>query len=160
MAAPTPTTRVDPSTLGIKLDDGFSTVFTLAVNPSILFWEKTVAPPGIDGGDEIDTSTMFNSTWRTFSPRQLKTLMPFDITAAWDPGVYDQLVTIINVATTGTVTFPDGSTLAFYCFLKTAEPQTHEEGAQPEINLTIVPTNYDPVNNVEAGPVLTNVAGT
>src|SRR5688572_27171775 len=158
MAAPTPTARVAPS--GIKLCDGYQTLVTPASDPNIEFWEKSVTPPGIDGGDPIDSTTMQNDEWRTMCPRRLKTLTESTLTAGYDPNLYNSILALINIETTWTVTYPDGSTLAFYGFLKMFEPQELTEGGFPEATITIVPTNYDPVNDVEAAPVLTSVAGT
>lgn len=158
MAAPTPTPRVYPS--GIRLDDGFSSLITLAIDTNIEFWEKTVKPPGLDGGEKVDTMTMHNQSYRTYGPRKLKTLTDMTTKAAYDPIVYQSILAAINVRTTITVTFPDGSTLAFYGYLQKFEPDDLEEGKQPEATITIVPTNYDPVNHVEAAAVLTNVVGT
>lgn len=158
MAAPTPSARTAPA--GIKLDDGFRTLINFAADSDVSLWEKTVKPPGMDGGDEIDTTTMHNVTWRTMSSRQLKTLTECSGSAAYDPAVYTQLVALINVETTVTVHFPDLSTLAFYGFLKSVEFSENTEGEQPELNYSIIPTNYDPVNRVEASPVMTSVAGT
>lgn len=158
MTAPSATARVEAS--GILLEDGFSSLITFAGDPNLSLWEKTVQPPGIEGGDAIEISTMFNSTWRTFSARSLKTLTEHSLTAAYDPIVYDEIVSIINLETTVTVAWPDGSTLAFYGFLRNFEPQPMEEGSQPEANCSIVPTNWDPSARSEEAPVLTNVAGT
>lgn len=156
--APVPTPRVDPT--GIKLDDGYRTLVTFAFDTNIEFWEKTVTPPGYDGGDAIDTTTMHNDTYRTMSPRSLKTLTEFEMTAAYDPSLYTAALALINRETTITVTFPDGSTLAFYGFLKGFEAGTLEEGTQPEVTLTVVPTNQDPTTGAEEAPVLASVAGT
>lgn len=158
MAAPTPTVRGTPS--GIKLKDGFRTKITFATDDNIEFWEKSVKPPGIDGGDSIPQTTMHNVDWRTMSPRQLKTLTESTTTVAYDPLLYTSILALVNVETTVTVTFPDGSTLAFYGFLQKFEPGDLKEGEQPEATVTITPTNFDPTNHVEAAPVLTNVAGT
>lgn len=158
MAAPTPSVRGTPG--GIRLDDGFSSKIAFASDLTIEFWEKTVKPPGLDGGEKIDTMTMHNVTYRTFGPRQLKTLTDLTIKAAYDPIVYQSILALINVRTTITILFPDGSTLAFYGFLQKFEPDDLEEGKQPEATLTITPTNYDPVGHVEAAAVLTNVVGT
>lgn len=158
MAAPTPLARETPG--GIMLDDGYQTLITLTVDPDISFWEKTVTPPGWDGGDPIETSTMHNTEVRTFSLRSLKTLTPVTLTAAYDPVALDQIRAVVNVETTVTVTHPDGSTIAFYGGLTKADPSDCAEGAQPEITITIQPTNYDPVNHVEALPVVNEVAGT
>lgn len=158
MTAPTPTARATPD--GVFLDDGFSTLVTFASNPNINFWEKVVQPPGVDGGDPIETSTMHNTTWRTMAARSLLTLTPFTITAAYDPHVYTDIIALINVPDTITVTFSDTDTIAFYAILQTFEPQDAEEGSQPEATLTIVPTNTDPVTGSEEAPVITATTGT
>lgn len=155
---PTPTTRQTPG--GIHLEDGHSTKITIAADPDVSLWEKTVTPPGVDGGDAIEQTTMHNTTWRPMAPRQLKTLTEVSFTAAYDPDAYNQLVTLINRETTITIRFPDGSTLAFYGFLKSFEPNEMSEGEQPDANCTITPTNADPTTGAESGPVLTSVAGT
>lgn len=162
MAAPSPTARATPE--GLKLDDGFSTLVTIGAtvgaDTDIKLWEKTVTPPGVDGGDAIETTTMHNTTWRTMTPRSLVTLTEMTFNAAYDPDVYDEVVAMINVETTITVTFPDGSTLAFFGFLKSFDPGECAEGTQPEATVTIVPTNFDSANDVEAAPLMTEVAGT
>lgn len=158
MSAPVATARGTPS--GIKLKDGYSTKITFSSAPSISLWEKTVTPPGVDGGDAIDQTTMHNVTWRTSAPRSLKTLTEGQMTCAYDPGVITTIVAQINVEQTITVTFPDGSTEAFYGWLRTFEPQEVSEGNQPEANCAFTPSNFDPVAHVEAGPTVVSVAGT
>jgi hypothetical protein len=143
------------------MDDGYSTKIAFALDPDVSFWEKTVQPPGLDGGDEIDTTTMHNTLYRTMAARALITLTEHSITAAWDPNVYNNIISnLINAEGSISEHFPDGSTLTYYGFLKTFEPSEHSEGEQPEATITVVPTNYDPVARVEAGPVLASVAGT
>ena len=72
MAAPAITARTTPA--GIMLKDGYSTKIAFAADPDVSFWEKTVKPPGIDGGDGIEQTTMHNSAYRTMRSRSLKTL--------------------------------------------------------------------------------------
>jgi hypothetical protein len=84
----------------------------------------------------------------------------FTLTAAYDPNVYNQIDDQLNVNQTITVTYPDGSTLAFYGWLRRFEPADNEEGTQPEATITIEPSNTDPADFTEEGPVLTEVAGT
>ena len=155
---PATTTRQTPN--GIKMDDGFSTKLACAADPDIAFWEKTVQPPGLDGGDAIDTTTMHNVTYRTMAPRQLVTMTASEITAAYDPVLYTSILNILNVETSWTCHFPDGSKLDFFGFLQKFEPSEHSEGEQPEANITITPTNQDPTTGAEADPVMTSVAGT
>lgn len=158
MAAPTPTPRGTPT--GIPLRDGYQALITFAASATICFWEKSVTPPGIDGGEPVDATTMHNVTWRVRRPRYLKTLTPMTTRVAYDPALYDDILSLCNVETTVTVSFTDGSTLAFYGFLQKFEPGEMVEGTQPEGSITIIPTNWDPVNAVEAAPVMTEVAGT
>lgn len=159
MAAPTPTPRVVPP--GIFLRDGFSSLITFANDTDIDLWEKTVKPPGLDGGEKVETTTMHNTTWRTFGPRELITMMAAGMLVAYDPICYDQVIAIINDPTTITVTWMEGSTLAFFGYLQKFEPTDCAEGSQPEATVVIEATNTDHENGwVEAAPVLTSVAGT
>lgn len=158
MAAPTPTARQTPA--GIMLENGHATKITPAADPDVSFWERTVQPPGIDGGDPIETTTMHNTTWRTMAPRSLKTLSSSQVTAGYDPNVYNNILSLVNVETTYTVRFPDGSTLAFFGFIQTLEFSENTEGELPTCTLTITPTNQAPGSTTEEAPVLTSVAGT
>lgn len=159
MAAPSDTTRTTPS--GKFLEDGFSTKIAFARSAGVNLWEKTVTPPGVDGGDEIETTTMFNTTWRTFAARNLRTLTEVSFTAAYDPAAYTTIINdLVNQEGAITCHFPDGSKISFYGYLKMFEPSECQEGEQPEADVTIFPTNYDPVNDVEGAPVITSVSGT
>lgn len=158
MTAPSPAVRGTPA--GIKLKDGHQALITIGSNTTASFWEKTVQPPGIDGGDAIEQTTMHNIDWRTFAARSLKTMTEGKGKAAYDPAVYTQLQSLVNQETTITVQWADGSTLAFYGYLRMFEFSELVEGTQPEADFTIQPTNVDPLTGVEAGPVLTSVSGT
>jgi len=153
MVAPSASARTTPT--GDMLENGFSTLITIASDVDIDFWEKTVQPPGLDGGDSVDVTTMHNTTWRTRAPSALVDLTESTATAAYDPAVYDQIVAIINTETTITITFPDGSTLAFYGYLRTFEPGDNAEGENPEATVTITPTNRDLSTGTEEEPVYT-----
>ncbi len=157
MAAPTPTARSTPN--APRLKDGFSTLVTFAADPDVALWEVGVQPPGQDGGDEIDTTTMHNATYRTFAPRSLITLTPMTCRFAYNPKFYTELLSLLNVETTITVTFPNSDTLAFFGFLKGVEPEENTEGEMPIASVTIVPTNTDFNNNdVEAAPAFADNA--
>ena len=158
MAAPTPTTRAFPG--GNYLKDGYQTLVTLAVDPDASFWEIGVTPPGYDGGDPIDTTTMHNVRWRTMAARALISMTPISVRGAYDPFVYDLFLSIVNIETTVTVTFPDGTTLAFYGFLQNFEPDELAEGELPEATFTVQPTNQDPSTGAEENPVLNSATGT
>ena len=162
MAAPSATPRDPPG--GIPLQDGYQTLITFVSNTDIKFWERTVTPPGIDGGDPIERTTMHNTAWRTFGARSLRTLTPVSTTVTYDPAVLEEIMNVttglLNVETTITVTFADLSTIAFYGYLQNFEPSEVSEGSDPEATITIQPTNWDPDADVEAGPTVVEVAGT
>lgn len=138
--------------VGKKLKDGFSTLIAFAADPDVSLWEKSVQPPGVDGGDAIETTTMHNTNLRTMAPRQLKTMTESQMTVAYDPRVYDQIIALINVPTAITVHFPDQSALSFFGYLRTFEVSEHAEGEFPEATCSITPTNVDPADDSEALP--------
>lgn len=157
MAAPTPTARIAPT--GIMMDDGFPTKITFSLDPNISIWEKTVTPPGLEMGDMIPYTTMHNTEFRTFRPRVLKTLTTCSLTVGYDPDAFNQIEAILGLDQTITVTFYDGSTYAFYGVLNRFIPGELADGEEAEAECEIEPTNYDASARVEAGPVLTSVAG-
>lgn len=158
MAAPVASARGTPT--GIALREGFRCKITIGSLTTISFWEKTVDPPGLDGGPPIDQTTQFNTLYRTRWPRTIIDVTAITLPdAAYDPNVYNQIVTYINKNDQITVTFADGSTVAFWGYLQSFNPNPVREGEQPTCAITIVPTNLDN-SYVEQGPVITSVAGT
>lgn len=158
MAAPSATARATPS--GVRMGDGYKTTITFAVDPNMEYWEKSVKPPSLDGGDPIMTPSMHNDTWVTKHPRRLIDMGEVTVTCNWDPVMYVSALAILNVATTITVTFPNGATLAFYGYLQKFEPAELQDGEEPEATLTIMPTNADPTTCEEEAPVFTAGTGT
>lgn len=138
----------------VRLDDGFSTIITLANLPSVKLFEKEITPPGITAGGAIDTTTMRNITWRTMSPRALKSLTPMSATVAFATEAIPQVQSQIGVNQLVTVTFPDQSTLVFYGWLEEFTIGAMTEGEQPTATLTIQPGNVDN-SGAEVAPVYT-----
>jgi len=136
-----------------RIDDGHSTTLGFGNYPSVLFYEKEVTPPGISGGGANDTTTMANTTWRTQSPKQLKTLSEAAMTVAYDPDCLTDAVSMINENQLITVTFPDATTWAFWGWLDEFTPQSVTEGSQPTAQIKIVPSNQNG-SGVETAPVL------
>ena len=152
MTAPAPVTRGAPT--GTLLENGYQALITIGLDTDIDFWEKSVQPPSMDGGDSIDVTTQHNTTYRTRASSALVDLGETSHTVGNDPKIYDQILSVINTATTITVTFPDGSTLAYYGYLRTFEPSELSEGEFPEASVTITPTNRDSTG-AEESPVYT-----
>lgn len=126
-----------------RIDDGYQTLISFAENPSVSFYEKEVTPPGMDAGGPVDTTTMRNTTVRTFAPKHLVTMTEMSFTAAYDPEVYDSVLAMLGVNQLITVTFPDGSTLAFWGWLDKFMLGALTEGSQPTADCTIQPSNQN-----------------
>lgn len=141
------------------MEDGYQTLVSFAADATVLFEEKTVTPPGVDGGGSTDTTTMLNTLYRTFAPKALITLTESSMTVAYDPETIttEIIANLINVNNLITLTFPDGDTLAFYGWLDKFIPGEHVEGEQPTAEITIVPSNRN-ASLVETAPVHTPAA--
>jgi hypothetical protein len=152
----TTTARATP--VGNRLKRGFRILIAFAADPDVSIWEKTVKPPGVDGGEPVDTTTQHNVDVRTFAARVLKGITEGQSKVAYDPACYPQLIALINVETWMTVHFPDGSTVDFCGFLRTFVPAEAEEPTQPEATVTFTATNQDPDTGLEQLPVYTAAA--
>ena len=158
MAAPVKIVRVAPS--GAKYTDGFPTYFVLGNVPNIDLWEKSVKPPGIDIGEVIDITDMFNKTVRTAVFRALKKWTGGEHKCAFRANSIAHMKQQVGVNQNCCVIFPDGSAIAFWGGIKSFVEDAFEEGKQPEATVTFEVTNWDPNNNVEADPVLFPATGT
>lgn len=117
------------------LDDGYSTIISFSENPDVKLYEKSMKPPGFDGGGPIDTTTMRNNKLRTNAPKKLITTTAGNYTAAYDPMVYADLLDMINVKQQITITYPNGVTTTFWGWLNTVEPNEINEGEQPTVSV-------------------------
>lgn len=135
-----------------RLDDGFATLIEFDEDSNVQMWEKEVTPPGVSGGGENDTSTMRNTTWRTKSPKGLKSLSQSSAVVAYDPAVYDEIIAMVNVNQQITITFPDDSTLVFWGWIDEFTPNAAVEGEQPTAEITIIPSNQN-ASGTETAPV-------
>lgn len=158
MAAPSVTVRGVPA--GIQIPDGYQSLFAFNRKPTLGFWEKQVKPPGIDGGEPIDNTTMLNTVWHVMRARKLKKRESIVLQAAFDPSAITDYINLVNVEDAGTVIFPDGTTETYWCYLQKIEFGELKIGEMPELTATIVVTNYDPTAHVEAGSVLASITGT
>lgn len=158
MAAPTKVARGTPA--GHRLEDGFQAFYAFQSNATLGLWEIDVKPVGVDGGDPIDINTQHDTDWDQFAPKQRKRLTPGQMRVAYDPDKFDDVVALINVVTSVTVYYPDGSSDTFWGYLKSIEKDNLTFGNMPTANCEIIPTNRDPVLHVKAAPFHTSTPGT
>lgn len=157
MAAPTIGVRVFPT--AIRLDDGYQSLIAFSLDTDLAVYEKTVQPGALEGGDPIVTTTQLNVEYETKAPQRLKGIDDIVAVCGYDPAVASDLNDMINVPQTVTVLWPDGSAQAQFAYLRRAEFSALTKGTQPEVTLTVVVTNWDPVHCVEAGPVFQDGTG-
>ena len=139
-----------------RIDDGHPTSIAFGSTPSgetLLFWEKEVTPPGLNGGGRNDITTMRNSVWRTNAPKKLISLTAGSFVASYDPEAFEQVLSMLNVNTQITVTFPDTGTYTFWGWLNEFTPGAATEGEQPTATVSIEPSNQND-SGVETAPVL------
>lgn len=157
MANPAVTQRTFPS--GVRLDNGYQSLVVFSLAPALDIFEKSVQPPADDGGDPILTDTMLNQERVTKAPQCLISADDAVIVAAYDPGQYSDILAMLNVPQTISYLYPDGSAQAHYGFIRRIERSPLVKGEQPEVTITIVQSDWDPVNCVEEGPVFTDGTG-
>lgn len=135
------------------LKDGHSTIITLGTTGAVKFYEKTVKPPGLQGGGGNSATTMRNTRWRTQFPKKLLTATEIDITASYDVEVFDDIPPELQKNQLITVTFENGDKVKFYGWLEEFVPNEHKEGEQPTANVKILVSNIHSTTGVETGPV-------
>lgn len=140
------------------IQDGYQTLISFGADPLIVVVinEKEVQPPDLDGGGEIDTTTMRNLKFRTKNPKSLVTLGDMTVQINYDPVVYTSLLNILNVNNLIRVIFPDGSTLDFWGWIDKFTPASLKEGEFPLAELKIHSSNHDQSLN-ETEPIFTPV---
>jgi hypothetical protein len=140
----------------VRIDDGFSTTVSIYddkddVTPEVVkFWEKSVTPPGVQGGGANDTSTMRNTAWRTMAPKKLRTLSEASLNVAYDPELYETILSLLQVVKWIEIDWPDGSHLGFWGWIDSFEPNEVVEGEQPTADITVIPSNQTPAGTEEA----------
>jgi hypothetical protein len=144
---------------GTKMPDGYQSLIVCNTDPTISFYEKSIKPPGYDGGEMIDTTTMLNLVLRTFSTRKLITLTPIGGSAGYDPIVYTDIRSVLNLVLSWTIWFPNNGALVIWAGLNKFEPQELQEGTFPEAQFTLSPTGADN-NDVECEPQYWTPGGT
>lgn len=139
------------------MTDGFATTIIFGsvssgVTLSAILEEKSVTPPGLEAGGEIDVTSMRNTSYRTKAPKTLKNITNTSFTAAYDPDVYDEIKdNILGSNQQIELTFPDSSTISFYGWLNSFTPNENTEGEQPTAECVIIASSRDASGNEQSG---------
>lgn len=141
------------------LTDGYQTLIGFVDAPllglgdlTLVMKEKEVQPPDIDGGGELDTTTMRNVTWRTKQPKSLFTLGDVTAQIQYDPIIYTSILVLLNRNTRIGIRFPDLSALSFFGWVDKFTPPSHKEGDFVIAELKIHCSNQNN-SGVEVAPV-------
>lgn len=158
MAAPAVTPRTVPT--GYKLPEGFKVTVAFSLRPAINIWEVEAGPVGMKA-TKIDTTTQHNIKWHTFWLSAL--VEPNDVsgTAGYDPDAMDDLIFLCGAqAGSFTINMPQNTKYAYWGGVLEFNFPTLKVGQFPMLGYTLVHTAWDPVLRVEAGPAVTQAAGT
>lgn len=128
---------------GRALEKGYQCAILLANIPTVELFERTVQPPGLEGGEKVDISTQHNVTVKTYAPQDLKEVTDSQMVCGYDPACLATLLAQINVPQKITLYFPNGDTWLFDGYLKNFAPNAMSPTAMPEATCTIVATNVD-----------------
>ncbi len=144
MAAPTPASmRAIPTAW--KIDQGFKIITMFSCKPAVNFWEISVAPLSIDGGEEINTSTQYNTDGNhTGRPRALKKWKGGKSKVQIAAGTVDEVKDMVNVECTVTQFYPDGSTYCFHGYLKSIEVKSQRLISRRCARIGMLPTASNP----------------
>jgi hypothetical protein len=129
------------------LKDGYQTLILITANPFVRFREREVQPPDLDGGGEIDITTMRNVRWRTKYPKSLITGGDTVLQVNYDPRIYSQILSVLNVNTVVDLFFPDSSAIAFWGWVDKFTPVSLKEGEFPLAELRLHCSNRDNAGN-------------
>lgn len=135
------------------LKNGFSTTISFSDSSTALLKNVEVTPFGIDGGNEIDLTTMSNTAYMTYAAAALKKLTEAAAVCAYDPAVLSPILSLINDNQLITIHLPGGShTWAFWGYLKVFKPNANKINERPTAEITLVCTNMNN-SDVETAPV-------
>lgn len=158
MAAPSVTNRTAPT--GYKLPEGFKITIAFSLRPGVDIWEVEGHPAG-GTAEKINTTTQHNTKWETFWISALVTPQDVSGSAGYDPDAMDDLIFLLGAQSgSWTVHMPQNTKYAYWGGITNFTFQPLRPRQFPMLNYTAANTNWDPDNQVEAGPAVTQAAGT
>ena len=137
---------------GLFLTDGYQTTISFSgggFDLGVIFLEKEVQPPALNGGGGIEVTTMRNQVVRTKAHKNLYQLDDLTLQVSYAPESYEAIAGIININGLWTVNFPDGSLLSFFAWLDTFTPAALKEGEFPLAEIKVIVSNINE-NGIES----------
>ena len=132
--------------------DGAKT--TISIGGYSTLYPTGITPPTMEGGGEIDVTSLKNTTMRTRAPKVLKDLGECSFSAQYDPAALATLYGIINTNQSIIITFADDATITFYGWVDSVSAGELTEGEAPTVDVTIITSNNDGADPfVEKPPV-------
>lgn len=125
------------------MPEGWRTIISFAEVPDILLYEIEVTPPEIMTGEKIDTTTMRNTLIKTYASPQLIDVGDVTVRVAYDPAVYDDIITYVGTDQLITITFPTTKTVDFYGHIRSFKPDGLKIGERPTAELVIGSVNVE-----------------
>lgn len=152
MAAPSVVTPGTPA--GSKMPEGFRCKLSFGRLTTFAFWAKELTLFPINNGTPLDTTTFYNTLFKTKRPQVLYECGEVQAVGLWDPDVYKdaQYKALLGLETNISALFPQASTLSWFGFLQAITPGRLTSGEVPIMTLNIAVSNWDYTNHVEAGP--------
>ena len=140
------------------LTDGFKSLIRFldapanAMNTGIIK-EKEVQAPDLDGGGDLDTTTMRNFRVRTKQPKRLITMGMMKCKVQYDPIIYFSVISfVLNRNGRIAVMFPDTSTLIFFGWVNKLTPDSYKEGDFALCDMEIICSNQS-LDGTEQAPL-------
>ena len=138
-----------------RLSESVGATITFASYPSVKFYVKQMAPPGVDAGSAIQTTLLANSKYHTYTTPKLITITDFTLTASYNSDAMVDAISFVGLNQLITFTWPDGFTFTFYGAIMKFTPGELTPGTQPTASITVHPTMENPSTLAETAPTYT-----
>jgi len=117
---------------------GFGTRITFSTSTTVVFKEKSVTLPGLEGGEPVETTTNANTAYKSFTPQDLVKLSDAGAVVTYDVSTIAAIKAAININQVVTFTFADGSKWAVQGMLTEFIVNEDSPTDQPTANIKIV----------------------
>lgn len=115
----------------LHLTDGQGIRIVL-VNQGLVFYEKSVQPSGVEGGDPINITTNDNTAYESQAPRTLRMRMQSQSVVTYDSTDKAAYEAAVDQSDSIRIDYPDDTTELYVGWLRSFIPDSAENGSQPQ----------------------------